>query len=278
MITSNKKRSKALRIIALTPTGKALAESLQQQLINLELIADVCFKPKPFTEKVQALFNAGDALIFICSTGIVFRTLAPVLKDKYKDPPVLVVDEAGQFVVPLLSGHEGGANELAAQVANGLNARLVLTTAKPYLQPVYTVGMGCERNCPQEQLQSLLHSCLEQAGLSLTQIESINSIDIKADETGLVELAETCKKPYQTFNKQQLSAMEHLLSVKSEYVFKTVGVYGVAEAAALVAAHALASIGANQAEIDQPELVLHKQKNTQATCAIARSYRNQLNV
>ncbi len=264
---------KCWRIIALTSAGKRLAETLQQRMCELDeaFTPEVIFKPKPFTETVQAMFNAGDKLIFICSTGIVFRTLAPVLKDKFQDPPVVVLDEEGRFVVPLLSGHEGGANELAAQVAKCLQAQLVLTTAKSYLQPIYTIGMGCERNCPEEQLQRLLDDCLKQSGLRLDQIDSINSIDIKADETGLIELAETCKKPYQTFDKQTLSEVEHLLSVKSDYVFNTVGVYGVAEAAALVAAQKFSSAD------DEPELVLNKQKNAQATCAIARSYQNELN-
>ena len=263
--------SKTLHIIALTTKGKALAEALQQRMTNAGFAVAISFKPKPFTESVQAMFNDGNGLIFICSTGIVFRTLAPVLKDKYQDPPVLVLDEAGQFVVPLLSGHEGGANELAAQVSKCLDAQLVLTTAKSYLKPIYTVGMGCERDCPQDKLQRLLDDCLQQSGLNLNQIDSINSIDIKADEIGLIELAKTCKKPFQTFNPQQLATMEHLLSVKSDYVFKTVGVYGVAEAAALFAALVAESD-------DQPELILNKQKNAQATCAIARSYRNELTV
>ena len=83
-------------------------------------------------------FVHGEPLIFICATGIVVRTLAPVIRDKYQDPPVLVLDEQGQYVIPLLSGHEGGANHWAAEVAQLLSARPVITTAKPYLQPVYT--------------------------------------------------------------------------------------------------------------------------------------------
>ena len=273
-----------MRIIALTAAGKTLADTLQQRMIEtgcavgvVDTVA-ISFKPKPFTESVQAMFNAGEKLVFICSVGIVFRTLAPVLKDKYQDPPVLVLDEVGQFVVPLLSGHEGGANELAAQVSKRLNASLVRTTAKPYLEPIYAVGMGCERDCPQDTLHRLLEDCLAQSGLSLEQIDSINSIDVKADETGLIELAKTCKKPFQTFKPEQLSAMEHLLSVKSDYVFKTVGVYGVAEAAALFAVFAANThLTDNEInDVDQPELVLNKQKNAKATCAIARHYRKNL--
>ncbi|MEL0631099.1 cobalamin biosynthesis protein CbiG, partial [Psychromonas aquatilis] len=68
------------------------------------------------------------------------------------DPAVLVFDEQGQFVNPLLSGHEGGANELARQVTQLLQNQLVLNTANSYLKPKYVVGMCCERHCPEAVL------------------------------------------------------------------------------------------------------------------------------
>lgn len=248
------------KIIALTDAGHRLAVRLSTEIEDSE----VWFKPKPFAESVQQAFRKGEALIFICATGIVMRSLAPVMQDKYKDPPVLVLDELGQYVIPLLSGHEGGANDWAAQVAERLSAQAVITTAKPYLQPVYSVGMGCERHCPVEELERLLEQCLSDAGLTLDHIQSLNSIDIKADEVGLIELARKLGQPYQTWNTQQLGTMDGLLSTRSEYVFNTVGVYGVAESAALYAAQ--------QATGQTPELVLNKQKTRKATCAIARSY------
>lgn len=249
-----------IRIVALTEAGQRLAQRLHSLLEG----AEVCYKPQPFAAQVQQFFEQGERLIFICATGIVMRSLAPVIQDKYIDPPVLVLDELGQFVIPLLSGHEGGANDWAAQVAELLGAQPVITTAKPYLKPLYTVGMGCERNCPEQELEKLLLSCLEQAGLTLEQISSINSIDIKADEQGLITLSKKHNKPFLTWHKQQLSTVDHLLSTRSEYIFKTVGVYGVAESAALYAAQ--------QATGESAELLLNKHKTSKATCAIARSY------
>ncbi|MBX2807561.1 MAG: cobalamin biosynthesis protein [Cellvibrionaceae bacterium] len=250
-----------IRIISLTEAGRVTAEAVQACLPN---DGELWHKPEPFAEKIQQAFTQGDPLLFICATGIVIRTLAPVIQHKHCDPPVVVMDEQGQFVIPLLSGHEGGANQWAADMAQSLNAQLVLTTAKPYLKPVYTVGMGCERHCPQAELQTLLQLCLQRAGLSIAQIHSINSIDIKADEVGLIDCAAALDKPYRTFDKYQLAAVEHLLSEKSDYVFNTVGVYGVAESAALVAAQQLSD--------DVAELVVNKVKTAKATCAIARSY------
>jgi len=263
-----------IRIICLTEVGLQLARRLQHLLnsssaaipspISTLIKSDVCFKPTPFKETVQSYFTQGDTLIFICATGIVMRTLAPVINDKYSDPAVLVLDEQGQFVIPLLSGHEGGANELARQVSELLQNQLVLTTANSYLKPKYVVGMGCERHCPEAVLQGLLNECLVKAGLTIDDISAITSIDIKNDEVGLIALADTLQKPYLTFNAQRLSLMEDRLSTKSDYILKTVGVYGVAESAALYQAQQLTNNGS--------ELLLNKHKNKQATCAIARSY------
>ena len=255
-------------IFALTEPGLLLAEKLATLLHKKdEAKPTICFKPQPFAEKVQQAFQSGEPLIFICATGIVMRTLAPVLVNKYEDPPVLVLDERGQFVIPLLSGHEGGANEWGRKIALILGAQLVLTTANQYLKPVYMVGMGCERHCPESELRTLLEDCLAKVELDISDVSAITSIDIKADEVGLIDLAYTLHTPYQTWTKNELATVESQLSEKSDYVFSVVGVYGVAESAALYAVQQACSRPA--------ELVLTKQKTAKATCAIARGYMAQ---
>ena len=76
----------------------------------------------------QARFNSSDVLIFFGAAGIAVRGIAPFVKDKKTDPAVLVVDEQGNFVISLLSGHMGGANEMTQQVADFLGATAVITT------------------------------------------------------------------------------------------------------------------------------------------------------
>ncbi|MCM2130477.1 cobalamin biosynthesis protein [Larsenimonas rhizosphaerae] len=251
-------------LVSLTEAGRGLAERICRHWPN----AEHWHRPSPFGHQIQTRFIDSRAtrrpLVFICATGIVMRTLAPVLTDKYQDPPVLVLDEAGRFVIPLLSGHEGGANALGDELATCLGATLVATSAARYTRPVYTLGMGCERHCDQAHLDALITDCLMQCHLHHQDIAGLASIAVKADEIGLIQSAAHHGWPYHTFSVPELRDVEHLLSQRSDVVFREVGVYGVAEAAALVAATRLTHRPA--------ELVLPKQKTRRATCAIARSY------
>lgn len=79
-----------------------------------------------WTEK---MFETQEGIIFIGASGIAVRGIAPWVQDKRYDPAVLVLDEKGEFCIPLLSGHLGGANELAMLLSKQLGARAVITTA-----------------------------------------------------------------------------------------------------------------------------------------------------
>ena len=78
---------------------------------------------------VREAFIAYDGLVFIMATGIVVRTIAPLLQDKLQDPAVVVFDERGQHGISLLSGHIGGANVLTQQLCQAVGASPVITTA-----------------------------------------------------------------------------------------------------------------------------------------------------
>lgn len=79
-------------------------------------------------EKVKNHFS-DDAIIFVGATGIAIRSISGYVKDKFSDPAILVIDELGRYVIPLLSGHVGGANELAEYIGAALGATPIITTA-----------------------------------------------------------------------------------------------------------------------------------------------------
>lgn len=108
-----------LRAIAFTDKGQGWSEVLG-------IPVDRGIPVREWTEKY---FREADALLYIGAAGIAVRAIAPYVRDKTADPAVLVMDEAGQHVIPLLSGHIGGANELAKQVASLTGAESVITTA-----------------------------------------------------------------------------------------------------------------------------------------------------
>ena len=84
---------------------------------------------KPLKEQVSQCFQRNHVLIFISACGIAVRSIAPFLQEKTSDPCVLVIDEKGQFVISLLSGHMGGGNDFAKQAASVLHATAVISTA-----------------------------------------------------------------------------------------------------------------------------------------------------
>ncbi|MBE5846828.1 MAG: hypothetical protein E7300_04045 [Lachnospiraceae bacterium] len=78
---------------------------------------------------VQEAFSRGQAILFVGAMGICIRAIAPFVRDKMTDSPVLVIDDAGRYVIPVLAGHVGGANKLAVIIAKLLHAEPVLTTS-----------------------------------------------------------------------------------------------------------------------------------------------------
>lgn len=111
----------------MTANGARIADK-----ISAKVGGQVFAKGKNFdklAELVENIFGKFDGLIFICAAGIVVRMIAPHIISKLSDPAVLVIDERGQNVISLLSGHVGRANELAEEIADAIDANPVITTA-----------------------------------------------------------------------------------------------------------------------------------------------------
>lgn len=116
-----------IKILYFTDKGKALAERLKVGLTGHDTV--VVPKGVPLAFVCGDAFADNEALVFIGAAGIAVRAIAPFVKDKLKDPPVVVMDENGSFVIPILSGHVGGANSLALELAEVTGAQPVITTA-----------------------------------------------------------------------------------------------------------------------------------------------------
>lgn len=115
-----------IRFLAFTDRGYELADTLAKGLGG---IASRCGINCSLDGWTANAFAESDALIYVGAAGIAVRAIAPHIKNKAEDPAVLVVDETGAFVIPILSGHLGGANALARQAAVITGGQAVITTA-----------------------------------------------------------------------------------------------------------------------------------------------------
>lgn len=110
---------------ALTKGGRHLAEKLSGLFENIEFINH----QGTIADTLAQHWKSYDGFLCIMAAGIVVRSIAPLLQDKKQDPCVLVMDELGKNVIPLLSGHLGGGNQLARAIAYTIGANPALTTA-----------------------------------------------------------------------------------------------------------------------------------------------------
>ena len=94
-----------------------------------EAAGGLSIRRETLKEWTKRQFQQADGLIFVGAAGIAVRACAPFVQDKTKDPAVIVIDETGRYAVSLLSGHLGGANELALRAASIIGAEPVITTA-----------------------------------------------------------------------------------------------------------------------------------------------------
>lgn len=315
---------KKLAVWVLTPHGVVLAGRVKQAWPHTDLFASKNLAPaEPHTgfsalgKTLAAVWDRYDAHYFIMATGIVVRAIAPLLQDKTKDPAVVCGDEAGGFVISLVSGHIGGANDLAVKLSAILGAKPVITTAtdvnnvpaidviagdqglyienkeavkhvsmafikgealpvhdpfqlvSPHLPSVlmedpplfiskksgiwvdYTVcdlpekvlvlrpkmlvaGMGCRKGVTRRELEAHLREVFQAQGFSVNSLAKIVSVDLKADEPGLLELARTLGVPIEFYTRDELDQVKTVPN-PSFLVNKHIGVNSVCEAAAMLA-------------------------------------------
>lgn len=131
----------SIGMISFTKNGSQLAHLLKHKILLSERMIQAYSIKKYAKENelyplettlkqwTKEQFQKREAIIFIGAVGIAVRAIAPFVKDKTVDPAVIVIDEQGKFVISLLSGHIGGANDFTAEIANYIHAIPVITTA-----------------------------------------------------------------------------------------------------------------------------------------------------
>ena len=130
---------KKIAILSITNNGRELALRIKEIMKNVDVFfikKDTDYKSDEVTvvnqglkEFIPQIFDKYDYLVFIMATGIVVRTIAPLVMSKFSDPAILVMDEKGNNIISLLSGHMGGANEMTLYMSDLLNSHPVITTA-----------------------------------------------------------------------------------------------------------------------------------------------------
>ncbi|MBO6113280.1 MAG: precorrin-4 C(11)-methyltransferase [Lachnospiraceae bacterium] len=117
-----------IKSISFTESGKEVALRLKESLGKR--IETTAFKEGMSLEKwTLNAFDTAEAVVFIGAAGIAVRSIAPFIESKDKDPAVIVIDDMGENIIPVLSGHLGGANKIAEELAKILGGRAVITTA-----------------------------------------------------------------------------------------------------------------------------------------------------
>lgn len=203
------------------------------------------------------IFPRYRGLVYIAPTGVVVRALAGCLQHKTTDPAVVVVDVGGRWAVSLLSGHEGGANALAFQVANLLGAEPIVTTTTEAAKDLI-VGVGCRRGAEAEAIVEAIQAGLAAAGTSLQRVRMLASAQIKAEEPGLLAAAAELGLPLRLIPCEEIVHSCRAFA-RSEFVESKVNLPAVAEPAALLA-------GRNT------QLLLPKHIFHSVTVAIAREH------
>lgn len=172
---------KNITIISFTRKGGDINKRLTDILSEFDITSYTLGKYR-FDNRVKPLGNlketvkrhfTDDAVIFIGAVGIAVRSIAPYIKDKFCDPAVLVIDELGRYVIPLLSGHVGGANELANYIGEALSAAPIITTATD-INGTFAIDIFAKKN-------NLLISSRKLAKDVSAALLDNNCIDIDSD-------------------------------------------------------------------------------------------------
>lgn len=255
-----------IAILTFSERGAALALQLTAGLPESRAYVHANVKAAPSATRfdraadlVAELFYNVRGLVVIGPCGVVVRAIAPLIKSKYTDPAVVVMDVGARHVISLLSGHEGGANTLAMQVANLTGAEPVITTTTEAERDLI-VGIGCRKGIPPEAVETAVLQALASANVPLERVRLLTSVDIKRSEAGLLEAARRLDRPLLFLSTAEIRKCRREFA-ESATAKARLGLPAVAEPCALLAGK-------------RTELILRRQVCQGVTVAIAKESMN----
>lgn len=232
-------------VLTFSPQGLVLAARLKESWPDLQVYLHQDLQDSTQKLELEAVFFARimdlwqhafqqfDGWICIAPTGAIVRACAPVLEHKTKDPAVVVVDAGGRHAVSLLSGHEGGANNLAFTVSNILWCEPVISTTTEAVKTIIA-GVGCRKDTPAEHIIEALDLALDMAHLKREDIRVLGTAEIKAKEHGLQRAAQLLEIPLRIIPHEDIHWIAPLVGIRDS-VMNKIGLPGVAEPTALLA-------------------------------------------
>lgn len=296
-----------LACITFTSSGAKIAESIKaSDLFEVDI-----FDKHHYKEQLDDIFSQYKYIVFISSTGIAVRLVATYLLHKAVDPAIVVIDDLGRFSISLLSGHLGGANELALKLSEILKCQPIITTATDgrnieavdmfakanglYIESLeaakkitammlenrkiklesevklksgyenisdigyeavvivssrqriskampccilrprnINIGIGCRRGKSKEDIMKAIDEVFDRQDLSKRSIKAVATVDIKADEQGIVEACKELGCSMRIFDRESIGKVEGLFD-SSDFVKSEIGVASVCEPCAYLA-------------------------------------------
>jgi cobalt-precorrin 5A hydrolase len=184
-------------------------------------------------ELTARLFPLFRRLVYVCPCGVAVRSIAPLIRSKREDPAVVVVDAAARWVISLLSGHEGGANDLAIEISNVLFAEPIVTTTTEAVKDII-IGVGCRRGADSGRVIDAVNRSLADANLAVARVRLMASVEVKRDEPGLIKAADELKVPLRFIALEEIRTWAKAFEA-SPLVERKLGIPAVAEPCALLA-------------------------------------------
>lgn len=252
----------SLAVITLSDAGARMAETLAGVLgpcdVYVHRQVTVQSGANRFASVVELtadIFSKYRGLVFVLPCGVAVRAVAPHVRDKHSDPAVVAVDVGGRWAVSLLGGHEGGANRLAVDVANVLDAEPVISTTTEAARTL-VVGVGCRKGIAADQILAAIQSVLEMVGATAADVRLLATADVKREEPGLIEAARRLEIPLRFVASESIRSSTRQFT-PSSFVQEKVDLPAVAEPAALLAGR-------------RTQLLVEKQAFQGVTVALAR--------